>query len=53
MRSLDEMIEHLVHRYDTDELVDMLGIPADLLLERFDDFVERKLDQLNEEEFDG
>ena len=52
MRYLDEMIEHLASKYDAEELVELLDIPVEVLLERCDDFVEAKLDKLNEEEFD-
>ena len=35
MRTLDEVMEDLLHRLDTEELVDLLEISADELLARF------------------
>ena len=52
MRTLSEVIEALERTMNTEEIVDLLEIPAGLLLQRFDDFVERKMDQLQEELFD-
>lgn len=52
MRTLDEVILRMAEVYDSIEICDLLGIPVDILLERFDDYVEERMDQLQEELFD-
>lgn len=46
---VDEIIERLVHRYDQEELCDLLEIGAQELLERFEDKIADKYDKLCEE----
>ena len=52
MRTLDEVIARLADTKDPEEVCDLLNIPVDILLERFDDYVEERLDWLQEELFD-
>jgi len=52
MRTLTEVINKLQDNYDTEELCDLLNIPSDILLERFDDYVEERIEWLQEELFD-
>lgn len=53
MRTLDEILEFLVHTCEAEELVELLDIPTDVLLERFDDYVERHMEKIEDEYFTG
>lgn len=52
MRTLDEVMEALEHQYGVEELVELLEIPIGVFLERFDDYVEQKMDEIQEEIWD-
>lgn len=49
MLSIDEILERLEKRYEVDELVEILEVPVEVFLQRFDDYVEQKYDTLCEE----
>lgn len=49
MMTMNEVIERLLSRYDTEYLLELLDIPPRLLLERFDDFIDEKWDDILEE----
>ena len=52
MLTLDEAIELLEHRMDVEEIVELLDIRVDVLLQRFDDYVELNLGKIEEELLD-
>lgn len=52
MRTLDEVMEALEHRYGVEELVELLDVPVGIFLARFDDYVERKMDTIQQEIWD-
>ena len=52
MRTVYEMSEYLATQLEPIEILELLEIEADELLWSFDDHVEAKLDELNEEFFD-
>jgi DNA-directed RNA polymerase specialized sigma subunit len=46
---VEEIIERLAHRYDHEEVCDLLGVGVQELLERFDDKITAKYEELCEE----
>ena len=47
--TLDELIERLASQYDVIELIEMLDIGAEELLERFEDKLGRKSEEIQRE----
>ena len=42
-----ELRERILDRYEVDELVEVLGITVEDILERFEDVIEEKIDELD------
>lgn len=47
--TIEEITDILLSNYDVPEITELLGITAEQILERFDDYIERNYDRLNEE----
>ena len=44
-----EIVEKLLHRYDPEDIIELLDISAEELLDRFEDKVINRFEQLEEE----
>jgi len=48
-----EIVEKLLHRYDPEDIIELLDISAEELLDRFEDKLINRFEQLEEEVSEG
>jgi uncharacterized protein YeeX (DUF496 family) len=48
MLTLDETMEMMEHRLEIEDILELLDIPISVFLDRFDDYIERNLETIQE-----
>lgn len=48
MLTLDETLEAMEHQLEIEDILELCNIPIDIFLQRFDDYIETHLEEIQE-----